>query len=220
MSTTRVATLVAILGGILLGSLAASFTVSLGTPTSTTPEHFDPPFEPVAAIPGSVARRPAPELASDPPELALAPSGSAVAPAGSAVAPSPATIETEGPLPPWLENQIDGGTEAVTQAALSCARGNADDCMRAGDAYDAGRGVTPNERQARLNRVAGARLFDEACKRRKPEACYSLSVIYSLGLGVKRNPEIARGHMTIARNLCKTVPADICQHLPEFDGAE
>jgi TPR repeat protein len=131
------------------------------------------------------------------------------------VTSSKTALEIEGPLPSWLEDPLPAAPEAVTKAAVSCARGNAIDCMRAGDSYDAGRGVQPNERQARLNRVAGARLFERACKKRDPDACYSLSVIYSMGLGVKRNPEIAQGHMMITQRLCRSVPADLCKRLPK-----
>ncbi len=210
MRTTLVATLVAILGGILLGSLAAALSVTWHSAPPPRAGSFQPPFEPVSAPPTARATPAAtptvPEPSSEPP-----PSATPTA----AVDLSKTTLETEGPLPSWLENPLTADADAVTQAAVSCARGNADDCMRAGDAYDAGRGIPANERQARLNRVAGVRLFEAACKKRKPTACYSLSVIYSTGLGVTRNLEAAQGHLTIAQRICRTAQDDICPRLPE-----
>jgi TPR repeat protein len=209
MSTTRIAPIVAVLAGSLLGSLAAALSVAWSPSLAPASASFEPPFEPIAAPPPE----PRGETASSP-----------ASPAKSA-APAPPTVpsakesalELEGPLPAWLEQPLPAEPEAAARAALNCARGNADDCMRAGDAYEAGHGTKPNERQARLNRVAGRRLFDQACQRRHPQACYSLAVIYSLGLGVSENPKAAEGQMTITRRLCRTSHDDICQRLAGVD---
>ncbi|MBN2193142.1 MAG: sel1 repeat family protein [Polyangiaceae bacterium] len=134
-------------------------------------------------------------------------------PAASTIA-EPPTETPRRPRPPWLAAPLPAASAEVEAAGLRCARGNAIDCMRAGDAYESGRGIPQDTRQARLNRSAGARLFETACRRREIDACYALSVLHTLGHGVLPNPRSAAGYLTRAREICKTSPAPICEQLP------
>lgn len=205
MSTTRVATFAAILGGSLLGSLAAAVSVASRPPTPLPP----PSAAPASPLALSALSRPAAPAASS--------SALPAPPVAASATGSGPVLETEGPLPDWLEHPLPADPKAVDQAALQCARGNPVECMRAGDAYDEGRGVDRDERAARLNRSAGARMFDESCKKRSPEACHALSVLYSLGHGVPRNLEVADGLVQRTRQLCVGSPSELCKNLPPFE---
>jgi len=204
-----VAIIAAILGGALLGALAAKLVVPLATrapgaggQTSARSAHL--PADPSA--PG--AKR---DGRGDPP-AAPAPSPSASI-ATAPAAPSAPAREVEGHLPEWLDGLVPETPEEVEAASQRCARGDAVECMRAGSAYEAGRGVPPDARLARLNRSAGARLFEQGCRRRDPEACHALSVLYALGRGVPTSPKTAAAYRGLTRDLCQVAPTPACSRL-------
>ncbi|HOU93825.1 MAG TPA: hypothetical protein PLU22_22395 [Polyangiaceae bacterium] len=206
-----VAIVAAILGGALLGALAAALVVPLATRApSAGPEataasaHRQDPAGPAA--PGAEREGRAH------PAVSPAPSASASV-ATAPAAPSAPPLELEGPLPDWLDGQVPATPEEVEAASQRCARGDAVECMRAGSAYEAGRGVPPDARLARLNRSAGARLFEQGCRRRDPEACHALSVLYALGRGVPTSPKTAAAYRGLARDLCQVAPSPVCSRL-------
>lgn len=204
MSQLRVATLAAILAGSLLGATAAAWVV---------PAWIAPPAPPPAPRAGSLATPPTVggrgEAATGHARPVDTAPGSTSATPETRLSPSP--LEFEGPLPAWLEGPLPAEPGAVDAAALRCARGDAIDCMRVGDAYEQGRGVPIEPRQARLNRSAGTRLFETACRRRDAAACYYLSVAHALGQGVAASPANAQSYLERARALCQVEAAPICE---------
>ncbi len=201
----RPATAVAIasLSGALLGALTAALVVPLATERPSKGGGADAaPAIGVAEPTGSVARSAAPRSPTAPTATAE-PESSAAAPASALVAAPD----------DWLEGQVPTTPAELEAATQRCARGVAVECLRAGNAYEAGSGVPADARRAQLHRSAGARLHEQGCRRRDPEACHALAALYSLGRGVPKSPKTAAAYRGLARDLCQVAPTPACAWL-------
>ncbi len=208
----RPATAIAIasLSGALLGALAAAVVVPLATERPSTGGEADAaPAVGVAGPTGSVAPSAAPRSPTAP-TAAAAPEASSAAPASAASASASALA---APSDDWLEGQVPTTPAEVEAATQRCARGAAVECLRAGNAYESGSGVPADARRAQLHRSAGARLHEQGCRRRDPEACHALAALYSLGRGVPKSPKTAAAYRGLARDLCQVAPTPACTRL-------
>ena len=147
----RTSTLLAVTAGALFGAIAAWVTSSPVPATVTTPPPgAQEPFAPVGGTRVGSAR------GSNQPRSARAPAavGSGASSHPSATPPTAAQpVASAGtgrhPAPRWESEPGPENQPALAQAELRCARGNSEDCMRVGIAYDRGRGVEADPKQAR-----------------------------------------------------------------------
>lgn len=191
----RLVTWTATAAGAFLGTFAALWSGS--TPTAEVLAATMPP-RPVAQI-----QRIGPAERETPPAPAmLAAKGTPPAAASAATAAGPLR---ELPVP---------STEAELERAMSnCARGADDDCLRAAEALQAGRGVAQDEKRARDFRSTAIRRYAVRCNRRDPDACHALSMLHARGFGLKQDAQAAKALLERARVACRTRPAAICARL-------
>ncbi len=114
---------------------------------------------------------------------------------------------------PRREQALAPTAEAVKEAMLSCARGNDDDCLRASEALEMGRGVAADAKRARDFRATAIKRYARRCTHRDPDACYAFSMLHARGFGVKQDAASARVLLERARLACRTRPAAICERL-------
>jgi len=201
----------ATLGGALLGALSAALVVPrvIRGPSQAGETAVARPVDGTGRDSGAAPRQPTARTA------APAPSTSTADAAPTASTPTPALA---GSPTAWVEGRVPTTPEELEAATQRCARGDAVDCMRVGNAYESGSGAAPDARRARLHRSAGARLYEQGCRRRDPAACHALSILYALGRGVPRSQKTAAAYLGLARDLCQVAPTPDCARLG--DGTE
>jgi TPR repeat protein len=143
---------------------------------------------------------------------------------------NPAIFTLEAPAasaPPSREDPSERGSgsasEAVTDGgqqvadleavALSCARGDPDDCLRAAGAYELGRVVAPDPKLARDFLAHAIRKYSELCTEREPAACAALAELHASGHGVPKSDVSAAALRARALESCATRPHSICGQL-------
>jgi hypothetical protein len=201
--TPQTSSLLAIVGGALLGAVAAL--VGPGGGGSAPPPGDHEPFRPVATRSRMVT---APSAVASAARSPAAPSAapSALAPVASSSSPRPG-------LPEWEREPLQDSPESRRSTELSCARGNAMDCMRVGVAYYYGRGMAPKEKEGKLFLGRARKLLVVSCEKRNPTSCLALAHIHTEGIGVPKNPTNAAALLDLARTFCKVNPAPACDEL-------
>jgi|RhiMethySRZTD1v2_1073278.scaffolds.fasta_scaffold05683_8 hypothetical protein len=198
MVPLRLLTSAGIFVGASLGALLAVWTgpvpPAIGAPSTTThrPAVEVQRVESSALVPvatAQVARRDAPPEPREP---------------GAKSLPS---------AEPRREQALAPTAEAVREAMLSCARGDDDDCLRAAEAIEAGRGVAADAKRARDFRATAIKRYARRCTHRDPDACYAFSMLHARGFGVKQDAASARVLLERARLACRTRQAAICERL-------
>jgi hypothetical protein len=191
MVSLRLLTWAAMIAGALLGALAALWRAS---PTAEVMAATLPP-RPVSQVPSV-----------EPVERDVrSTTGVMAARAAPATHSSAAGPLRERPVP---------ATEVELEKAMSnCARGEDDDCLRAAEAFQAGRGVPQDDKRARDFRSTAIRRYAVRCNRRDPDACHALSMLHARGFGLKQDPQAAKALLERARSACRTRPAAICARL-------
>jgi TPR repeat protein len=206
MVPLRLLTSAGIFVGASLGALAAVWTgpvpAARGAPSTA-------PARPVLAESARpvLAEPPRQHPAAAEPAAPEPPVSVAAAAQTAPKSPEPAVA---GPL---REQALAPTAEAVNDAMLSCARGRDDDCLRAAEALEAGRGVPRDEKLARDFRATAVKRYAARCTRRDPDACHAFSMLHARGFGVKQDAESARVLLERARVACRTRPAAICARL-------
>jgi TPR repeat protein len=162
-------------------------------------------------------RSPAPRRQAAP----ALPAAATVVAAASASVEAQARVVPAPPRPdvragedvPLREQPLEATESAVLAAALSCARGEPDDCLRAAEAYEAGRGVEPSPGRARDFRSSAIKRYAEDCTARDPDACHALATFRATGRALAQSVEAAEVLMDRARQACRRRPAPICDKL-------
>jgi TPR repeat protein len=192
MSSARVATPLAVVLGATLGTGAAL----VRGPVSSYERGASLPLDSAATIAEPVPAK----------------QTRALLPAPLPAAP-PASSEPPAREPPLREQPLEPTESAVLAAALNCARGEPDDCLRTSEAYEAGRGVKTSPGQARDFRASAIKRYSEDCTARDPDACHALATLRATGRGLAQSVEAAEVLMERARQACRTRPAPICDKL-------
>jgi hypothetical protein len=193
MVSLRLLTWAAMVAGAFLGALAALWHGS--TPTAEVMAATMPPR------PATQVRRGEPSET----ETSSAPVVLAARHAPTAKATSAAGLLRERPLPATVAE--------LEQVTASCARGEDDDCLRAAEAFQTGRGVPLDEKRARDFRSTAIKRYAVRCNRRDPDACHALSMLHARGFGLKQDAQAAKALLERARVACRTRSAAICARL-------
>jgi TPR repeat protein len=191
MVSLRLLTWAAMIAGALLGALAALWRA---VPTA---EVMAAPLPP----------RPVNQVQSAPP---IEKDVHSMAPVAAARLASAAHSSAGGPL---RERPVPATEDELEKAMSNCARGEDDDCLRAAEAFQTGRGVRQDEKRARDFRSTAIRRYAVRCNRRDPDACHALSMLHARGFGLKQDPVAAKALLERARLACRTRPAAICARL-------
>lgn len=202
--------------------LATSFAITLGTVAGGVLAlmHTPPPADlaPEALRPADdrlVARAARPEgeaQAPAAPSAVLTPVASAAA--GSTDAPSndtdtaPSKDLTPSPHDAPLLSETD-----LRKSERLCIRDLPDECVRAADAFLAGKIVELDKKRAFQYRNLAFKGYIRACEKNQPEACYALARMYLHGDGVRPNPAYAENLMRRVVEVCRYKQAPICQRL-------
>ena len=202
--TSRLATIIAIIGGTLFGAVAAVVSAEPPPeqPSQTAPKVHEP-FRPL----GAPARKP------DPPPPAAAPSSRAPATPSASSSAAPTDLPSPAVELPWLVQPLGADSEARQAAELSCARGTTDDCMRVGAVYSRGTGVTADPAKARFYFGEARKRYSLACENHDPVACLSLSHMFATGTGVPKDEANGQALREHAKNVCKLADHPVCEKL-------
>lgn len=94
-----------------------------------------------------------------------------------------------------------------------CIRDLPDECVRAADAFLAGKVAKLDRKRAFQYRNLAFKGYIRACESNQPEACYALARMYLHGDGVTANPAYAKNLMRRVVEVCRYKEAPICQRL-------
>lgn len=177
--------------------------------------HTPPPAEVVAEAPRQldervVARAARPEVEARAPE-APAPQPALSAPAPSA--PAEAKSDLTKDLTPSPHDSPVLSEAELRKSERLCIRDLPDECVRAADAFIAGKVVELDKKRAFQYRNLAFKGYIRACESNQPEACYALARMYLHGDGVRANPAYAENLMRRVVEVCRYKEAPICQRL-------
>lgn len=157
------------------------------------------------------AARPEVDARSSPRATASAPPPAAP----SVVAPPASSTESSKDLIPSPHDTPVLSEAELRKAERLCIRNLPDECVRAEDAYVAGKVIGVDRKRASQYRNLAFKGYIRACEKNQPEACYALARIYLHGDGVPPNPAYAENLMRRVVEVCRYKEAPICQRLAQ-----
>src|SRR5688572_11658670 len=202
--------------------LATSFAITVGTLAGGVLAlmHTPPPSDLAPEAPRQVdekvvARAARPEVEVRAPAAAAA--ATEAPPLPSATAAPSAAPETKSELSKDL-TPSPHDSPVLSEAELRkserlCIRDLPDECVRAADAFVAGKVVELDKKRAFQYRNLAFKGYIRACESNQPEACYALARMYLHGDGVRANPSYAENLMRRVVEVCRYKAAPICERL-------
>lgn len=199
--------------------LATSFAIAVGTVAGGVLAfmHTPPPSDLAPEAPRQldervVARAARPEVEARVPARAeaLPPPAAASAPSAPQPKSEPSKDLTPSPHDAPVLSEAD-----LRKSERLCIRDLPDECVRAADAFFAGKVVELDRKRAFQYRNLAFKGYIRACEKNQPEACYALARMYLHGDGVRANPAYAENLMRRVVEVCRYKEAPICERLAQ-----
>lgn len=200
---------------ITVGTLAGGVLALMHTPPPAglapeAPRHGDERVVARAARPDVQARAGA---AAAVPAAATTEASRAPEPVPEAAPAPAATSAVTSDLTPSPHDSPVLSEPELRKSERLCIRDLPDECVRAADAFFAGKVVRLDRKRALQYRNLAFKGYIRACESNQPEACYALARMYLHGDGVTANPAYAKNLMRRVVEVCRYKQAPICQRL-------